>query len=461
MNIIAALATSPSASSALNIIRLSGDGVFAVVLSAFRTASQKKLRQFSHKQAEYGYFIHPQSGDIIDEVILLPFFAPHSYTGEDSVEINCHGGHLLYKRILDVLASFGVRHAEAGEFTKRAVLNGKMDISQAEAVQEVVSAENNLLLSLAQKNLMGSFKKELASVSEPLFELITLFEANINFSDEVNAEVPPELFSSLIDAVQSLLSSGAYIDDLHLENILILGEPNVGKSSLMNLLCGKEKSIVTDISGTTRDMIEQKVEIAGFHATLIDTAGLKEETKDIIEAKGIEKALEMIPRSGIVLYLIDAGKPFNKEGFLQVYQNISRHSHLSFIICVNKTDLNPSFDFSPLYALLTQREHVSLLSLSVKKKQNIEKLKEEIKKKMALSESLFDKAYYINKRQKSLMESALQLIKEAQNCYTSGESEEITLQLLHEASGELSLITGKMTTEEMLGNIFSGFCIGK
>ncbi len=458
MDTIVALASSPSAHSALNIIRVSGSSTFQTVLSFFILRSGKKLKGFTHKQIEHGYFIHPDTGEKVDEVLLLPFVAPHSYTGEDSVEITCHGGNLLYKQIIDHLLASGASLAEAGEFTKRAVLNGKMDLAQAEAVQEIVAAENNLLLSLAQKNLSGSFGETLSSVSSPLFELISLLETALNFSDDVDVDIPLSLFDCIIEGLNQLLSAGAYIDDLHLENILILGEPNAGKSSLMNLLCGKEKSIVTDIAGTTRDMIEQKVEISGFHATLIDTAGLKEKTDDLIEKKGIEKALEMIPRSGLVIYLVDVSSRFNSANFQRVYDIVKAHEHLSFLLCINKIDKKPVFSADRLF---TDDKEVTTLSVSVKENIAIAELKRMIEKKLSSSASLFDKSYYINKRQKELLNSALRLVTDAQGSALGGETEEITLQLLLEAADELSLITGKMTTEEMLGKVFSQFCIGK
>ena len=444
---IVAIAT-PYGESAIGIVRLSGKGVLDIVKKFFKTKGEIKPR-FAH----FGR-LYDEKGEELDEGILIYYKAPHSYTGEDMVELNLHGNPRILQRAVELFLKAGARLAEPGEFTKRAFLNGKLDLTQAEAVAELISAKTELARKVALKQLHGELSKYIRPLRDTLLELLAYVEADIEFAEEdiptLTKEQVLEMVDKVLKGIDELLKTaktGKFIREGI--KLAIVGRPNVGKSSLFNALLKEERAIVTDIEGTTRDYIEETLQLKGIPVRLIDTAGIRE-TQDIVEKIGVERSKKKIEEADLVLFVIDGSREITDED-LKIYETIKTKER---IVVVNKVDL-------PLRANLEIFKGENIIKVSALTGEGLEELSEEILKKVGvqLEESV---NIYVSLRHETLLKKAKEVLERFKEEYrTKDISPEIAMLDLREASDYLGEILGDITTEDVLGKIFSTFCIGK
>ncbi len=444
---IVAVAT-PFGESAIGIVRLSGKGVLDIVKRHFRTKSTLRPRY-----AHYGQLVDEKE-EVIDEGILIYYRAPHSYTGEDMVELNLHGNPLILQRTVEIFLRAGCRLAQPGEFTKRAFLNGKMDLTQAEAVAELISAKTELARKVALRQLSGELSKYIVPLRESLLELCAYIEADIEFSEEdiptLSKEQVLDMVDRVIEGIDKLLET-AHTGRLIREGLklAIVGKPNVGKSSLFNALLKKERSIVTDIEGTTRDYIEESLNLKGIPVRLIDTAGIRE-TQDPVERIGVQRSRERVEEADIVLLVVDASEPLSDED-MAIYELVKNKD---LIVVFNKVDKGVLL---PLEIF----EGHSIIKVSALRGYGLKDLEEEILKKAGVltQEGL---NIYVSLRHEELLKKSKGVLEGFKERYTREEiSPEIAMLDIREASDYLGEILGSITTEDILGRIFSRFCIGK
>ncbi len=444
---IVAIAT-PYGESAIGIVRLSGRGVLDIVKRFFRTKGQIKPR--------YAHFgrLYDEKGEELDEGILIYYKAPHSYTGEDMVELNLHGNPRILKRALELFLSAGARLAEPGEFTKRAFLNGKLDLTQAEAVAELISAKTDLARKVALRQLRGELSSYIRPLRESLLELLAYMEADIEFAEEdiptLTKEQVLQMVDRVIKGIEELLKTAktgkALREGLRLA---IVGKPNVGKSSLFNALLKEERAIVTEIEGTTRDYLEGMLQIKGVPIVLVDTAGIRK-TEDPVEKIGVERSKKKIEEADCILFVIDGSRELSEED-LRIYEEIKEREK---IVVVNKIDLG-------LKADLEIFEGENIIKVSALTGEGLETLSEEILKKAGVN--LTDSInIYVSARHENLLRRSKEVLENFRRSFAEQEmSPEIAMLDLREASDLLGEILGEVTTEDVLGKIFSTFCIGK
>jgi len=451
---IAAIAT-PYGESAIGIVRLSGPESLDILKKVFKGKSSSFRPRFAH----YG-FVVDKNGEPIDEAVVIYYKAPHSYTGEDMVELNLHGNPLILKRVLNRLLEEGARLAEPGEFTKRAFLNGKLDLTQAEAVAELISAKTELARKLALNQLQGALSKEIKPLREELLMLHALVESSIEFEEEDIPTITPEELKErlkrILQRVEQLLKT-AQTGKAVREGIklAIVGKPNVGKSSLFNRLLGEERAIVTDIAGTTRDYLEETVNLKGIPVRLIDTAGIRE-AKDTVERIGVERSLQKLKEADVVLFVVDGSKENLSQEELKLAQTVAKSGKPTLVV-INKIDLGRKLQLPENFPL----KGAPTVEVSAKTGEGLEKLGEEILK-IAGVNAAEGGNIYISVRHENLLKRAKKALENALN-YLEGEfySPEILMLDLREATDALGEIIGEVTTEDVLGQIFSTFCIGK
>jgi len=444
---IVAIAT-PYGEGAIGIVRLSGKGVLELVKPYFKTKGEIKPRY-----AHYGKLVD-EKGEEIDEGILVYYKAPRSYTGEDMVELNLHGNPYILRRAVELFVRAGARLAEPGEFTKRAFLSGKLDLTQAEAVAELISAKTELARRIALKQLKGELSKLVRPLREKLLTLSAYLEADIEFAEEdiptLSREEVLALLGEVLSGIEELLKTAKTGKALR-EGIklAIVGKPNVGKSSLFNALLKEERAIVTEVAGTTRDYIEETLHIKGVPVKLVDTAGIRE-TEDPVEKIGVERSRKKLEEADLVLFVVDASRPLTGEDFA-IYELIKEKEHL---VVANKSDL-------PLKAELEKFPAENIIKVSALTGEGLEQLSEFILKKagVRLEESV---NIYVSLRHETLLKKAQEVLERLRRSYEAGPvSPEIAMLDVREASDYLGEILGEVTTEEVLGKIFSTFCIGK
>ena len=454
---IAAISTPPG-EGGIAIIRLSGSGVIEKASKIFKPRrSEIDIRQKEGYSMTLGWIINAE-GEAIDEVLLALMRAPRSYTGEDVVEIHCHGGILPARRCLETVMRQGVRIAEPGEFTRRAFLNGRLDASQAEAVIEIIRAKSDKSMQLALKQLGGRNSEYIHTLEDRLLELNAMVEGSLDFPEEVGEleyDRAEAIIRELIDIIEQLIRAGKRAD-VYREGITIVicGKPNVGKSSLLNTLVRKDRAIVTSIPGTTRDVIEEQIIIKGIPVWLMDTAGIHV-TSDVVEKIGVEKSQEVIREADLVIFLLDAEEGITDDD-LEIYRSIENQN---LIILVNKEDLEEknitSRDINQHFPGL------KVIKVSAKEEQGIEELEDSIEE-MVLGGELQsdDLEIMINLRHREALLRAYQHLQDALQ-----ELDQVTLDCLGvdvwgalEALGE---ITGKNLREEVIDRMFQDFCIGK
>ena len=468
-NTICAIATATG--GALGIIRVSGPEAISIADSIFTPvgSDKRKLQERQPYTLAFGR-ITDGSGNIIDEVLISIFRAPHSYTGEDSVEISCHGSSYILQKVMQLLMKNGCTPAAPGEYTQRAFLNGKMDLSQAEAVADLIASHSEASHRIAMNQMRGAFSRELAALRSQLLHLTSLMELELDFSDHEELEFADrsELLN-VADKIRQTVSSliGSFRVGNAIKNgvpVAIVGETNAGKSTLLNQLVGEERAIVSDIHGTTRDTIEDTITIGTATFRFIDTAGIRD-TTDTIESIGIERTMQKISQAEIVLLLIDSTQASQQYALLAP-KVLPLCKGKSLIIAYNKADI--AGDTKPPYvADLTSPEYVDLSSvdeilISAKTGQGIDALRHLLCTLAAVDSNSSSGVIVSNLRHLSALNTALSDIERVLNGLASGLPSDLISQDLRSCLYALGEITGgEIQTDEVLGNIFSHFCVGK
>lgn len=455
---IAAIST-PLGEGGIGIVRISGDDAFEIAEKIFVSVMRSPLKEFASHTIHYGHIIQPNTGEIIDEVLLTIMRKPRTYTREDIVEINCHGGFVPLQRVLEVVLEQGARIAEPGEFTKRAFLNGRLDLSQAEAIIDVIRAKTDKGLNVAMKHLQGDISSVVNRLMQMLLEVVANLEVVIDFPDEDIEELNDgqmlEILSEIKTKIDELIKTADNGRILR-EGIktVIIGKPNVGKSSLLNALLRENRAIVTDIPGTTRDIIEEVLNIRGVPLRIIDTAGIRE-TLDRVEKIGVEKAKEMIDEGDLVLLVLDGSSPLTFED-RQAFQ-LARGKKT--IVVINKTDRGIHSEFRKA---LEQEGVEETVAISALYKENLSCLEEAIEKMFfAGGIAPTNEPVITNVRHKAALQRATKSIDEAIEGIRKGLPADIVSVDLQNARGALGEITGETVEEELLNHIFSQFCLGK
>ncbi len=465
---IAALATAPGA-GAIAVIRVSGADAIPVVSSVFKAKSGKILEEQESHTLHLGNIV--DGSRIIDEALVSLFRGKRSYTGEPTVEISCHGSSYIQQEILQLLFRKGCRAAKAGEFTLRAFINGKMDLSQAEAVADLIASDNAGAHQIAMQQMRGGFSNEIAQLRQELLNFASLIELELDFAEEDVEFANREEFQELISRITRVLKR--LIDSFATGNVIkngipvaIVGEPNVGKSTLLNALLNEERAIVSDIAGTTRDTIEDEISIGGIGFRFIDTAGIRE-TVDVIEGLGIKKTFEKIAQAQVVLYLINSEKFKDQaELFTVEIQKIrNRFPDKPLVLVANKIDhLSEAEQESinkQLAALLTEGNKSAVLLISAKTGTGVEALKEQLLQFVNTGALRNNETLVTNSRHYDALLKALEEIEKVQMGIDAGLSGDLLAIDIREALYHFGEITGQVTNDELLGNIFANFCIGK
>lgn len=453
---IIALAT-PSGIGAISVIRLSGIDAISIVNLHFKSKfGNKQLTNVKSHTIHLGSVV--DDNRIIDEVLVSVFKNPHSYTGENVVEINCHGSVYIQQEIMQLFLSKGCRTATNGEFTLRAFTNGKMDLSQAEAVADLIESDSKASHQIALQQMRGGFSSEIANLREQLLNFASLIELELDFSEEDVEFADRAAFRDLVNKLSNILKR--LIDSFAFGNVFkngipvaIVGEPNVGKSTLLNALLNEDKAIVSDIAGTTRDAIEDEMIINGVSFRFIDTAGIRE-TKDVVESIGIKKTFEKIEQAQLVLLLIDAKQISNTKSKIEEIKN--KYPSKRILTIVNKSDLLSAEEISTLNA-----QHSNLIFISAKVKTGINQLIDELTELTNAGALTNNQTIVSNSRHFEALTNALSSIKEVEKGMGINLSSDLLAIDIREALHHLGLITGAVTTDDLLGNIFANFCIGK
>lgn len=454
---IVALATPPGV-GAIGVVRLSGDQAIEIADIIF--FGKKLSKQESHT-LHFGLIKDKEV--VIDEVLVSLFKNPHSFTGEDSIEISAHGSPYVLQQIITLCTQNGARLARAGEFTQRAFMNGKLDLSQAESVADIIAAESKGQHELAIKQMRGGYSEQIEELRQELIDFTALIELELDFSEEDVEFADREKFYALIHKTNAVIHS--LIQSFQYGNVLkngvpvaIVGEPNVGKSTLLNALLNEEKAIVSDIAGTTRDFIEDELTINGIAFRFIDTAGIRI-TEDVLESKGIERSFQKLKDASIVLYLADINKPHRE--IAQDVKNIEFSAEQDVIVLLNKSDQFESncsaYDVEEAVSVLT---NYTALEMSAATKRNLDKLKtllvDTIENRKIQTDIQVSNARHLNALQ--IAQESLQKVESGLKHNVSGEFISIDARIALDALGS---ITGKITNEDVLSSVFSRFCIGK
>ncbi|MCL2852578.1 MAG: tRNA uridine-5-carboxymethylaminomethyl(34) synthesis GTPase MnmE [Defluviitaleaceae bacterium] len=454
---IAAIST-PAGSGGIGIVRISGADSLTILSRLFRAG--RAVEDIASHTITYGTIVH--NGRPIDEVLVSVMRAPRTYTREDVVEINCHGGILPISQVLRAVLECGARHAEPGEFTKRAFLNGRIGLSQAEAVIDVINARTSMALSVAGSQLRGSLARRLESVSDELVEMLARIEVSIDYPEHDEAEVNLRHISSasakLADSLRELADSFESGRNLR-EGVrtLILGRPNVGKSSLLNHLLQHDRAIVTDIPGTTRDLLSENVNIGGVPLVVTDTAGYRQ-TNDPIERIGVDRSLEQLPAAQLVLLMLDGSRDFSPED----KELIARTSGKPLIVIINKADLTSCFDDSLLITFCAGLAPAAVIRVSLKTGQGMDALHKQIFDMFNMGEIDADNAVIItNLRHEQALRAAISSLENASAACDNGLPEDIAAIELMSAASSIGEITGRTLSEDIVDRIFSEFCLGK
>ena len=457
---ICAIATAPG--GAIGIIRVSGPQAIIITDRIFTPATGKSLNERPAYTLAFGQ-IHTDADEVVDEVLVSLFRAPHSYTGEDSVEISCHGSSYILQQVMQLLIRNGCRAAGPGEYTQRAFLNGKMDLSQAEAVADLIASTSAATHRMAMNQMRGGFSRELAQLRDKLLHLTSLMELELDFSDHEELEFADrselQSIASQIETVISRLANSFSVGNA-LKNgvpVAIVGETNAGKSTLLNALLNEERAIVSDIHGTTRDVIEDTLNLGGITFRFIDTAGIRD-THDTIESLGIERTFQKLDQADIVLWAIDA--TCAHEQYHQLAEKIlPRCENKHLILVVNKADLVPqassiTFDSLP--------KDIRVIPLAAKQKKGLNALQKLLIDFAALPDLSQTDIVVSNVRHYEALTHALSAIHRVQEGLSSNLSGDFISQDLRECLYHLGeIVGGTIETDEVLGNIFKNFCIGK
>lgn len=453
---IAAVATAMTASG-IGIIRMSGPDSRKIAGKVYRSkGGKKRIEEVSSHTINYGFICDGE--ETIDEVLVMVMDGPRSYTGEDTVEIDCHGGVLAMKRVLETVVKYGARPAEPGEFTKRAFLNGRMDLSQAEAVIDVINAKNEYALKSSLGQLKGNIQKAIQEIRERIIYQIAYIESALDDPEHISIDGYGETLGKevelLKERLQQLLQT-VQEGKLMKEGIktVILGKPNAGKSSLLNILVGEERAIVTDIAGTTRDILEESIVLHGISLRMIDTAGIRS-TEDVVEKIGVKKAIEYAKDADLILYVVDSSVPLdeNDREILELLQDKRA------IVILNKADLEPVVTED----VLRKKTKHAVVSISAKEEEGIDLLEQQMKDMFFDGELSFnDEIYITNVRHKAALEEAKRSLELVENSIQMQMPEDFFSIDLMNAYEALGSIIGESVGEDLVNEIFSKFCTGK
>lgn len=453
MDTIAAIAT-PHAEGGISVIRISGENAIEIAERVFFPFGSKKIADMAGYTAAYGEI---RSGEKrLDDGILLVYRAPHSYTGENTAEISCHGGLYVTRRVLSACFEAGAKPAQAGEFTKRALLNGKLSLTQAEAVADLIGAQNEQYLLYSRAQREGSLYRKISAAADKILSFTTLIQAWIDYPDEMEDEfdgiIEAEKLADVLrelDALSESYDSGRLLREG--VSCAIVGKPNAGKSTLMNLLTGNERSIVTDIAGTTRDIVEETVMLGDIMLRLADCAGIRK-TDDIVEQIGVEKMLKQIETAELIFAVFDGSRELSEED-----ETLIEHLSGKKCICiVNKSDLPQKIDLSRL------SEHFStVIAISAKCGNNTELLEKAAAQTVNLSQLDLSSGFIANERQRTALNEARELLSNAVDSVRAGVTLDAVGILCERSLERLYELSGESVSEAVIDNVFSRFCVGK
>ncbi|MEJ1222393.1 tRNA uridine-5-carboxymethylaminomethyl(34) synthesis GTPase MnmE [Sediminicola sp. 1XM1-17] len=459
---IIALATA-SGAGAIAVIRISGKDAIRISAPLFRSIRGKELAKQKSHTVHLGHIMDGER--TIDEVLLTLFKGPNSYTGEDVIEISCHGSPYIQQQIIQLFLRKGCRTANAGEFTLRAFLNGKLDLSQAEAVADLIASDNEASHQIAMQQMRGGFSNEIKRLRDELLNFASLIELELDFAEEDVEFADRDQFRSLVDRIRNVLKR--LIDSFAVGNVIkngipvaIVGEPNVGKSTLLNALLNEERAIVSEIAGTTRDTIEDEISIGGIGFRFIDTAGIRE-TIDVVESIGIKKTFEKIEQAQVVIYLVDGLQLISDDKRLTLIKTElekirNKHPQKPLLFIINKADQITEQQQSSIASELP-----TALFLSAKTGEGIEKLTSELLNFVNTGALKNNETIVTNTRHYNSLLKALEDIERVQEGLDLGISGDLMAIDIREALHHFGEITGEITSDDLLGNIFANFCIGK
>lgn len=459
-DIIVAISTAPGM-GAIAVIRLSGEGCLALTQRLFFSPSGKQLTEAKANSILFGEIRH--NNQVVDEVLVSVFHAPHSFTGEESIEISCHGSTFIQQQIVELLLHEGARLAQPGEFTRRAFQHGKFDLSQAEAVADLISSTSQASHRVAMNQMRGGFARKLVLLRDKLLQFVSLIELELDFSEEDVEFANRTHLMTLTETIEEEITTLAQSFKMGnaIKNgipVAIIGETNAGKSTLLNALLNEEKAIVSDIHGTTRDVIEDTTTIAGTQFRFIDTAGIRN-TTDVIESLGIERTFQKLSQASIVLWLIDGTQPVAHINE-QIEQIAPKLGDKKAFILVNKTDLLDEQHKQTIAERLKTEGHPYLF-ISAHHNIGIDTLQQHLVEAAAIPSVGEDDVIINNLRHYEALNNALEAIVRVKNGLHDGITSDFLSQDIRECMHFLGEITGQISTEEVLGSIFSKFCIGK
>ena len=453
---IAAISTAMSASG-IGIVRISGDEAMEVISRIYRSKNgNKDIKKVKSHTIHYGFIYDGE--EVVDEVLVMIMKGPRTYTGEDTVEIDCHGGVYAMKRVLETVLKNGAEIAEPGEFTKRAFLNGRLDLSQAEAVMDVIQAKNSMALKSSVEQLKGSVLRAVKEICSKLIYHIAYIESALDDPEHISLDGYPQELLEVVEKeskeISELLKTA---DDGRMiqEGIktVILGKPNAGKSSLLNYLVGEDRAIVTEIAGTTRDILEEYISLNGITLRVIDTAGIRD-TEDVVEKIGVGKARQMAEDADLILYVVDSSMPLD-ENDQEIMELLKGRKSITIY---NKTDLTPVVDVE----FLKEKTASPVIPISAVEETGISQLEDEIRRMFFQGELSFnDEVYITNARHKAALEGALESLKLVKNSIEMGMAEDFFSIDLMNAYESLGRIVGESVGEDLVNEIFSKFCVGK
>ncbi len=462
---IVALAT-PSGAGAIAVIRISGLEAIAVAGQVFRSVSGKKIEDQKTHTLHLGHIVDGEK--VLDQVLVSIFKNNNSYTGENTIEISCHGSTYIQQQIIQLLLRKGCKMAQPGEFTLRSFLNGKMDLSQAEAVADLISSDNEAAHQMAMQQMRGGFSNEIGKLREELLNFASLIELELDFAEEDVAFADRTEFGKLLVRIDFVLKR--LIDSFAVGNVIkngipvaIVGEPNVGKSTLLNALLNEERAIVSEIAGTTRDTIEDELVIGGIGFRFIDTAGIRE-TKDVVESIGIKKTFEKIEQAQVVLFLIDSLQLIidnENKVKIEIEKIKNQFPQKPLIVVVNKVDKLNAEDRIQFDKKLSIINYPLSIEISAKNKTGIEELKNTLLSFVNTGALRNNETIVTNTRHYDSLLKALEEIQKVKHGLETGLSSDLMAIDIKQALYYFGEITGQVTNDELLGNIFANFCIGK
>ncbi|MEG0068903.1 tRNA uridine-5-carboxymethylaminomethyl(34) synthesis GTPase MnmE [Cetobacterium sp.] len=451
---IAAIST-PRGEGGIGIVRMSGSDALCILTKIFRPISNKKVNELRNFSINYGHLYDDET--LIDEVLVSIMKGPNTYTKEDIVEINCHGGFLITEKVLELVLKSGARIAEIGEFTRRAFMNGRLDLTQAEAVIDLIHGKTDKSISLSLNQLRGDLREQIEILKKQLLDVSAHVNVVLDYPEEgIDDPLPDDLVDNLhnvINTTDTLIKSynkGKMIKEG--VKTAIVGKPNVGKSSLLNSVLREERAIVTHVAGTTRDIIEEVINLNGIPLVLVDTAGIRN-TDDLVENIGVEKSKELIDKADLVLFVVDNSRELDDED-LKIHERINSDKVIGLI---NKTDVESKLDITPLTKIK------KWIKISALEKIGIDAMEDEIYKYIVSGhvEDSSEKLVITNVRHKSALEKTKQAVENIFETIDMGLPMDLIAVDLKEALDSLSEVTGEISNEDLLDHIFSNFCVGK